>query len=129
MKKLLLVSVLFLLLSVVTPVYAGDVDGLWALIPPDLSLGSFVMLRENSDVLLMTNLELGLDDWQAFFGPFDNTTAHLTTLVSRWEQLGITCNFLSPNSASCAIISCASTASTQCDNDTIGTTFTLQKLF
>ena len=129
MKKLLVLLVLFVMLSVVTPVYACDVDGLWALIPPDLSLSSFVMLRENSDVLLMTNLELGMDDWQAFFGPFDGTTAHLTTLVSRWEQLGITCIFLSPDSASCAIISCTSTASIQCDNDTIGRTFTLQKLF
>lgn len=29
MKKLVIVSVLFVLLSVVTPVYADSIDGLW----------------------------------------------------------------------------------------------------
>jgi len=129
MKKLLLVSVLFLLLSVVTPVYAGSVDGLWSMTAPDQSLNSFVMLRENSGLLLMTKLELGLNDWAAFYGPFDGTTSHLTTLVSRWAQLGVTCTFLSTDSASCTVTSCTSTASDQCLDGIIGFTLTLQKLF
>ena len=128
MKKLLLVSVLFLLLSVVTPVYAGSVDGLWAMILPDQSLNSFVMLRENSGVLLVTKMNLEYD-WEAFYGQFDGTTSNLTTLVSKWEQYGLTCTFLSPDSASCAVTSCTSTASSQCEDGVIGFAFTLQKLF
>ena len=129
MKKLFFVSVLFLLLSLVTPVYAGSVDGLWAFIAPDQSLSSFVMLRENSGTLLLTNLELGMDDWEAMYGPFDGTTSNLVTLVSRWEQIGITCTFLSAGSAACTVTSCTSTSSAQCDSDTVGKTFTLQKVF
>jgi len=129
MKKTLLVSVLSVLLLVVTPVYAGSVDGLWIVMMPDQSINSYTMLRENSGMLLMTSLDLTLEDWQAWFGPFDGTTSQLTTLATRWEQLGLTITFLSPDSASCTITSCTSTASTQCEDGTIGFTYTMQKLF
>lgn len=129
MKKLFFVSVLFVLLFVVTPVYAGSVDGLWALYDSDQVLNSFAMLRENSGLLLMTSLVIEMDDWEAFYGPFDGTTSHLTPLVTRWSLIDLNCTFLSPASASCTITSCTPTVSSSCDEVSIGEIYTLQKWF
>ncbi|MFZ2198972.1 MAG: thrombospondin type 3 repeat-containing protein [Thermodesulfovibrionales bacterium] len=105
------------------------VDGLWVTIMPDQSINSYTMLRENSGILLMTDLDLTMEDWQAFYGLFDGTTSQLTTLLSRGEQLSLTCTFLTPDSASCTITSCTSTASANCKDGTVGFTYTMQKLF
>jgi hypothetical protein len=128
MKILLLVAVLFVMLAAVTPAYAGDVDGLWLITRPDQSI-TFAMLRENAGTVLMAVLDPAMNDWSAFYGTVDGATANLTTLASRWEQLGISITVLSPNSAVGTITSCTSTPSEQCESDIVGATFTFQKMF
>lgn len=107
MKKLLFVLTVFAMLAVITPAYAGDIDGLWSISLPNGTFISFVMARENAGVLLIVGLEPTVDSWQAFWGPFDGTTSNLTTLLDLNASLAFTLNLTSPNSGSLIMTSCA----------------------
>ena len=123
MKKLLVLFALFVMLSVVAPAFAGEVDGLWTLSYSDGHLNELVMARENSGILLLTMLEPDLSTWSAYYGPFDGTTSNMTTLVSS-VQVEFSLNLTSPTSGVITLTKC-----TGCDGDPVGTVMSLQKIF
>jgi len=127
MKKLVIISVLFVLLSVVTPVYAGSIDGLWTITLADGTLHSFAMARENSGTLLIVILETDQSIWDAYWGSFDGTTSHMTTLFSLYAQVELTFELTSSTSGSGTITNCMSIVGDSCPS--IGTVFSMQKLF
>ncbi|MGE5301206.1 MAG: hypothetical protein ACM3MB_09630 [Acidobacteriota bacterium] len=83
MKKAVVVMMLLGLLAVITPAYAGDVDGLWIFVgASDTSQVSFGMVRENADILLVTILTADTLAWIPMYGPFDGTNANLSLLLT-----------------------------------------------
>lgn len=130
MKKLLLISLLLVAsLFVAGPAFAGEIDGIWALLLPDGTLESVLMIRENGGTIIAATLDLDMDNWEALAGPFDGTTAQLTGVLTRWDILGVAVTFSSATSATGTITSCTPTATAQCQDVPVGTTFTLAKLF
>lgn len=116
--------VLFVMSVVITPAYAGDADGLWLLSFPDGTLSAYVMARENAGMILVTNLNPDEKGWQAYYGTFDGTTSHLTTLVNLNQQIEATLNLTSPTSGSVTITSCTPDCA-----GAVGLVLGLQKIF
>ena len=119
------ISVLIILTIGIVPVYAGNVDGLWS--SPQSS--EVFMIRENQGTLLFLSLFFdGERDWAAYWGPYDGTSAKLSTLLSD-ADLDATVTFASDNFASVTINSCTRTDKpVPCDYPD-GTILTINKIF
>jgi hypothetical protein len=117
MKKLLsvamLVAMLVVMLAVITPAYAGDVDGLWYSSTPDHQ--SVAMARVNEGYLLFTvmgDFTTNMNFWMPFFGPFDGTTGDLSLILTseangNLAQLAtLTFRLTSPTTATVTTTSC-----------------------
>jgi len=129
MKKILCISVLFICLLAVGPVYAGSIDGLWTLSAPTGELVGFGMARENYGILLFVTLSPDLTDWQAFAGSFNGTSApDLTTVVSQDAVMHISLVLTSPSSGTATITSCTPIVPDGCDVP-VGLAIQVQKAF
>lgn len=85
MKKVLLVLALFGLLSVVSPVYAADVDGAWLVSRSDNPVAALAMLKADGGQLLITYCDYSealMNAWVAFLGPFDGTNGQLSLVLT-----------------------------------------------
>jgi hypothetical protein len=136
MKKLLLFGMLFVMLTVITPAYAADADGLWYGSSPDGStmLG---MTRENSGYLLYTFLdcyEWRLADWFPLFGPFNGTTGNLSLILTSEangnipQAVTVIFTMTSSSTATLKVASCTNFA-TQDNCPPDGTVLNLTKIF
>jgi hypothetical protein len=114
MKKVLLLLVLFGMLSMVTPVYAADVDGLWAGSDPEGS-PVFAMARENGGLILFTILDYWegrMAAWIPLAGPFDGTTGNLFLILTSEangniaQSLTGTFSLTTPATATLTLTSC-----------------------
>jgi len=106
MKKAVLLLIAFCMFILgFTPCYAGTIDGIWW----GTGLTSEVfMIRENAGTIIVALLDM--DDpvdryWEAFFGPFDGTSAHISTLLGG-ADLDATMTFTDDSTAIFLINSC-----------------------
>lgn len=88
MKKVLLILVLFGLLSAVTPAYAGDIDGAWAISSNNQVMG-YAMIRADAGNILVVICDYWqalMADWMPLAGPFDGTTGNLSLIFTSQEN-------------------------------------------
>jgi hypothetical protein len=148
MKKVLVLFVLFGLLSVVTPVFAADVDGVWLLqTNPSALTGddALVTIRANGGFIFVSFMPLEMNDYIPLFGSFDGTTGTVTELfnqrtfnpnnqpITEPESLTVTFTLTSPTTAKVTITSCTDFSDIVAKGESscapTGTTFTIVKIF
>ncbi len=143
MKKVLVLFALFGLLSVVTPVFAADVDGVWLLQtnPSGLTIDdALVMVRENGGFIAVAFMPLEMNDYITLFGPFDGTTGTVTQVFNQrtfdpnnqpiTEPAGLSATItLNPDTTATVKITSCTDFSDVSTCPPPGTTFTIFKIF
>ena len=115
MKKVLLVLALFGLLSVVSPVYAADVDGAWLMSRGDNPVAALAMLKADGGELLVTFCDYSealMAAWAPFLGPFDGTNGQLSLALTSQangnlpKSMTVTFTLTSATTATFTVTSC-----------------------
>ena len=115
MKKVLLVLAVFGLLSVVSPVYAADVDGAWLVSRGDNPVAALAMVRVDGGQLLFTYCDYSealMAAWAPFLGPFDGTNGQLSQVLTSQangnlsKSMTVTFTLTSATTATLTITSC-----------------------
>ena len=145
MKKVLVLFVLFCLVSMVTPVFAADVDGVWLqqTNPSAITANdALVTIRANGGLIFVSFMPLEMNDYITLFGSFNGTTGTVTELFNQrtfnpnnkpiTEPQSVTATFTltSPTTATVTVTSCtdfSDIAESSCPPP--GATFTIVKIF